>query len=110
MSNSKTNGYGKVLCKPSIGNSQTYLNKKRPRHYYEKDSRWKEATWTPTSQNLSKPYDTQDSTTTTPWSSTNSLMDYPSECTKISTHTSNPVRTNSGGKRPFNNKRPSCIF
>src|ERR1700677_2465079 len=110
MFNSKTNGYGRVQCKPSIGNSQTYLNKKKPRPYYERDSRWKEATWTPTSQNSSRPYDTQDSTTMTLWSSTNSPMDYQSRCTKTSIPTSNPAHTNSGGKKQFNSKKPSYTF
>src|ERR1700677_3204747 len=96
------NGYGKVLCKPSIGNLQTCLNKKRPRPYYEGDSRSKEAIWTPISQNSSKQYDTQDSIMTTLWSSQNSPTDSQSKCTKTSIPTSNPVHTNNGGKKLSN--------
>src|ERR1700677_1685455 len=109
MCSSMMNGYGKVQCKPSIGSSQMYSNKKKPKHYYEKDSKWKEATWTPTFQNSSRPYDTQDSTTTTLWSSTSLPMDYWSRCMKTSTLTSNPAHTSSGGKRPFSNRRPLYI-
>src|ERR1700677_668688 len=106
MSDSTTNGYGKVQCKPSIGNSQTYLNKKKPRHYYERDSRWKEATWTPIYQNSSKPYDTQGSITMIPWYSTSLPTDCQLRCTRTSTPTNNPARTNNGGKKLSNSKKP----
>src|ERR1700677_765760 len=84
-----------------------YLNKKRPRPYYEKGSRWKEVTWTPTSQNSSRPYDTQDSITTILWSSTNSPTDSQSRCMKTSIPTNSPVHTNNGGKKLSNNRKPS---
>src|ERR1700677_337955 len=100
------NGYGKVLCRLLIGSSQMCSNKKKPKPYYERGSKWKEAIWTRIFQNSNKQYDMQGSTTTTPWYSTNLLTDYQSKCTKISTPTSNPARTNSGDRKLFSSRKP----
>src|ERR1700677_3207562 len=45
-----------------------------------------------------------------PWYSTNLPTGCQSRCTKTSTPTNNPARTNNGGKKLFNSKKLSYTF
>src|ERR1700677_3496857 len=101
-----TNGSGRAPCRPSIGNSQMFSNKKRRKPYYDEDSRWKEVTWMLTSLSSNRQYAMRDLTRTTHWCSTSSQTDYQQKCTKTSTPTNNPAHTNNGDTRPLINKRP----
>src|ERR1700677_2704052 len=100
-----TNGSGRALCKPSIGNSQMCSNKRRPRPCYEEDLEWKEVTWMLTSPSSNRQYAMRDLTKTTHWYSTSSQTDYQQRCMKTSIPTNNPAHTNNGNMKPLINKR-----
>src|ERR1700677_4110561 len=103
------NGSGRAQCRPLIGNSRMFLNKKKLRLYYDEDLKWKEVTWMLTSPSSNRPYAMQGLIKMTHWCSTNSQMDYQLRCMKTSTPINSPAHMNNGVAKPSINKRHSSI-